>query len=96
MSSLTNRAFTATQYALFSSFYALPGKLLGGLSGVIVDWLAGQRHLFESLLPVLASVPDKVVGFVPFFIMTALAGLPALALLLLVYRESNHSPPATV
>jgi PAT family beta-lactamase induction signal transducer AmpG len=37
MSSLTNVAFTATQYALFSSFYALPGKLLGGLSGWAVD-----------------------------------------------------------
>ena len=37
MSSLTSTAFTATQYALFSSFYALPGKILGGLSGVMVD-----------------------------------------------------------
>jgi PAT family beta-lactamase induction signal transducer AmpG len=37
MSSLTNVAFTATQYALFSSFYALPGKLLGGMSGWAVD-----------------------------------------------------------
>ena len=42
MSSLTSAAFTATQYALFSSFYALPGKLLGGLSGVFVDWLAAS------------------------------------------------------
>ncbi|MEZ5926933.1 MAG: MFS transporter [Parvularculaceae bacterium] len=37
MSSLTNTAFTATQYALFSSFYALPGKFVGGFSGFIVD-----------------------------------------------------------
>jgi len=37
MSSLTNVAFTATQYALFSSFYALPGKLVGGSTGFIVD-----------------------------------------------------------
>ena len=37
MSSLTNRAFSATQYALFSSFYALPGKLFGGFSGMMVD-----------------------------------------------------------
>jgi len=37
MSSLTNKAFTATQYALFSSFYALPGKFVGGFSGFIVD-----------------------------------------------------------
>ena len=29
MSSLTSAAFTATQYALFSSLYAIPGKILG-------------------------------------------------------------------
>jgi PAT family beta-lactamase induction signal transducer AmpG len=68
MSSLTNRSFTATQYALFSSFYAMPGKLLGGLSGLMVDWFAGHRQAFEALLPVVATLPDKVVGFVPFFI----------------------------
>lgn len=92
MSSLTNKAFTATQYALFSSFYALPGKVLGGLSGVLVEWFARQRPLFEPLLPSLAAVPDKVVGFVPFFVTTALMGLPALALLLLVRRSALHHP----
>jgi PAT family beta-lactamase induction signal transducer AmpG len=90
MSSLTNKSFTATQYALFSSFYALPGKLLGGLSGFLVDWLASQRHAFEAWFPFLAALPDKVVGFVPFFIMTALAGLPALVLLILV-RQSKYA-----
>jgi PAT family beta-lactamase induction signal transducer AmpG len=87
MSSLTNAAFTATQYALFSSFYALPGKLLGGLSGVFVDWFARHRVVFDSWLPGLSSLPEKVVGFVPFFVATALAGLPALVLLILVYRR---------
>ena len=37
MSSLTNTAYTATQYALFSSLFTLPGKFLGGFSGIIVD-----------------------------------------------------------
>lgn len=37
MSGLTNSAYTATQYALFSSVFALPGKLLMGLSGFVVD-----------------------------------------------------------
>ena len=87
MSSLTSRAFTATQYALFSSFYAMPGKLLGGLSGMMVEWFAAHRHHFESLIPALAALPDNVVGFVPFFITTALVALPALVLLLLIYRR---------
>jgi PAT family beta-lactamase induction signal transducer AmpG len=37
LSSLTNTAYTATQYALFSSFMTLPGKIIGGFSGVVVD-----------------------------------------------------------
>jgi len=37
MSSLTSPAFAATQYALLSSLYALPGKIVGGLSGLMVD-----------------------------------------------------------
>jgi PAT family beta-lactamase induction signal transducer AmpG len=39
LSGLTNTAYTATQYALFSSLMTLPAKLLGGLSGVMVDWI---------------------------------------------------------
>jgi PAT family beta-lactamase induction signal transducer AmpG len=37
MSSLTNTAYTATQYALFSSLMKIPGKIAGLTSGVIVD-----------------------------------------------------------
>ena len=37
LSSLTNTAYTATQYALFSSLMTLPAKLIGGMAGIIVD-----------------------------------------------------------
>ena len=37
LSSLTNKAYTATQYALFSSLMTLPGKFIGGYAGVLVD-----------------------------------------------------------
>ncbi len=37
LSSLTNRAYTATQYALFSSLMTLPAKFTGGFSGLVVD-----------------------------------------------------------
>ncbi|QRM32139.1 MFS transporter [Microvirga sp. VF16] len=37
MSGLTSPGFAATQYALLSSLYALPGKLIGGASGAVVD-----------------------------------------------------------
>lgn len=37
LSSLTSKAYTATQYALFSSLMTLPAQLLGGFSGIVVD-----------------------------------------------------------
>lgn len=37
LSGLANRAYTATQYALFSSLMLLPAKFIGGFSGVVVD-----------------------------------------------------------
>jgi PAT family beta-lactamase induction signal transducer AmpG len=37
LSGLTNRAYTATQYALFSSLMTLPGKFMSGFSGLVVD-----------------------------------------------------------
>ncbi len=37
LSSLTSPRYTATQYALFSSFFVLSGKILEGTSGFVVD-----------------------------------------------------------
>lgn len=37
LSGLTSPKYTATQYALFSSVYALPGKILEGMSGFVVE-----------------------------------------------------------
>jgi len=47
MSSLTAPGFAATQYALLSSLYALPGKLIGGGSGAVVD-AYGYPILFSA------------------------------------------------
>ena len=61
MSSLTSAGFTATQYALFSSLYALPGKLIASQSGRIVEGsaaaadtggpMAALKTLFAGLPP---------------------------------------------
>jgi PAT family beta-lactamase induction signal transducer AmpG len=45
LSALTSSRYTATQYALFTSVYALPGKLLEGTSGFVVDAI-GYPHFF--------------------------------------------------
>ena len=44
MSSLTSLGYTATQYALLSSAYAIVGKFLKGFSGAVVDGLQAQGH----------------------------------------------------
>jgi PAT family beta-lactamase induction signal transducer AmpG len=53
MSSLTSLGFTATQYALFSSLYALPGKLLASQSGRIVEASARQAEAGGFSAPLL-------------------------------------------
>lgn len=50
MSGLTAPAFVATQYALLSSLYALPGKFVGGLSGYMVDALGYPQFFVMSAL----------------------------------------------
>ncbi len=58
MSSLTSPKYTATQYALFASFYALPGKLLEGTSGFVVEHI-GYHHFF--LYTASLSIPGLLL-----------------------------------
>ncbi|MCZ8064259.1 AmpG family muropeptide MFS transporter [Silanimonas sp.] len=74
MSSLTNVGYTATQYALLSSFYALLGKVMKGFSGVIVETLAQTRPLMEA--------------YALFFAGTAALALPAIALVAWLARHA--------
>lgn len=70
LSSLTSRAYTATQYALFSSLMTLPGKFIGGFSGVVV---ASQ-------------------GYVTFFLLASLLGIPAIVLAWVIARDRSLVP----
>jgi PAT family beta-lactamase induction signal transducer AmpG len=54
LSSLTNTAYTATQYALFSSLMTLPGKFIGGFSGVIVD---AQGYFYFFVYSAVIGLP---------------------------------------
>ena len=56
LSSLTSLEFTATQYALLSSLANLPGKLIGGMSGFLVErWTYSGFYIFSavSVVPTL-------------------------------------------
>ncbi|MFN3574601.1 MAG: AmpG family muropeptide MFS transporter [Phenylobacterium sp.] len=62
MSSLTGQGFTATQYAVFSSFYSLPGKLLASQSGRIVEGSAAaadQGGPIAALKGLFAGLPPE-------------------------------------
>ena len=54
LSGLTNQAYTATQYALFSSLMTMPGKFISGFSGVVVDC---QGYVFFFVYAALMGIP---------------------------------------
>lgn len=55
LSSMTNSAYTATQYAVFSSLMTLPANLIGGFSGLMVDKFGYQLFfIYASVLGVPA------------------------------------------
>ena len=82
LSGLTSARYTATQYALFSSLYALPGKILEGTSGMVVDRI-GYPHFFlytaSLALPglLLLYVLRRHGAFAPTAVSAARAGAPA-------------------
>jgi PAT family beta-lactamase induction signal transducer AmpG len=56
MSGLTNRNFTATQYALLVSLANLPGKFIGGVSGYIVEATSYQTFFIFSSISVVPTL----------------------------------------
>jgi PAT family beta-lactamase induction signal transducer AmpG len=77
MGSLTGIGYTATQYALLSSFYAMLGKFLKGFSGVAVEGLQAGRGLME--------------GYALFFAGTAAVGIPAVILCWFLKRRMDQA-----
>ena len=73
MSSLTTLGYTATQYALLSSAYALPGKFFKGLSGLAVEALTPSFGLLNA--------------YALFLIGCALIAVPSLALFAFLGRK---------
>jgi PAT family beta-lactamase induction signal transducer AmpG len=72
MSGLTSARYTATQYALFASLYSLPGKVLEGTSGFVVDAI-GYPHFFTYT----ASLAIPSLLFIYFYHRRAPAALTA-------------------
>ena len=58
MASLTDKRFTATQYALLSSFMGIPRVLAGSITGVLATWL-GWAGFF--ILCTLLAIPGLML-----------------------------------
>jgi len=67
MSVVTNKQFSASQYALFSSLFAFYGKSLAGFSGVLADEIGYQSFFTVTALfglpALLFVIYTKVTGF---------------------------------
>ena len=62
LSSLTNRKYTATQYALFSSVMTLPGKAISGFSGQFIESIGWYNFfLYASLAGIPAIIFTLIV-----------------------------------
>lgn len=80
MSSLTNLGYTATQYALLSSAYTWPGKLLKGSAGLVIESMAAQEGLMRA--------------YQIFFVGAAFLGIPAILLFLALGAQQSRTRPA--
>lgn len=76
MSSLVSPAFAATQYALLSSLYALPGKFVGGLSGFMVESLGYPRFFAVTAM---IGIPVAVLCVMVWRLQATRAREPAAA-----------------
>lgn len=64
LSSLTSAGFTATQYAFFTSIYAIPGRLVASQSGRIVEASArvAEQGVFAPVKRLFADVPPETLA----------------------------------
>jgi PAT family beta-lactamase induction signal transducer AmpG len=76
MSSLTGLGYTATQYAILSSTYALLGKFLKGFSGAVVENLSATQGLMGA--------------YATAWIGTGLTAIPPILLVLLLARLTHR------
>jgi PAT family beta-lactamase induction signal transducer AmpG len=75
MSSLTSAGFTATQYALFTSLYALPDRFIMTQSGRVVESIAYSASEGGLFAPLMAYLADMRPG--SFAAGAARLGVPA-------------------
>ena len=76
LTSLVSKEYTAVQYALFTSFMMLPGKILAGFSGVLIN--------------VLGGIYGEGYGWMSFFIFTSTLTIPSILLIWFYKNKYAH------
>jgi MFS transporter, PAT family, beta-lactamase induction signal transducer AmpG len=110
MSSLTSLGFTATQYALFSSLYALPGKILAAISGRIVEgataaaaagemewlrsWFGGMSPTAFANLVAERGIPAEAFA-AGYMMFFIYSAIIGIAALVFAIAVMRRKPPAT-
>ena len=77
LTSLVSKQFPAFQYALFTSFMMLPGKILAGFSG--------------SLVFTLKNLYGLEYGWMIFYLATSLFTIPSILLLVIYARKYEYT-----
>jgi PAT family beta-lactamase induction signal transducer AmpG len=104
MSRLTSPAFAATQYALLSSLFTLPGRLIAAQSGSIVQGAARAAErdgVLSPLASLFAGLPAGSyaattnpiaagAGYFVFFLYSAALGAIVIVLTVSVAREMGR------
>jgi PAT family beta-lactamase induction signal transducer AmpG len=110
MSSLTSLGFTATQYALFSSLYALPGKILAAISGRVVEgataaaaagemewlrsWFGAQSPTAFAHLVAERGIPAEAFA-AGYMMFFIYSAIIGIAALVFAIAVMRRQPPAT-
>ena len=79
MASITDKRFTATQYALLTSVMALPTKVISAPTGFIIEGFANFFNANPSFLNSFGlSLSPLAMGYFLFFILCGVIALPGL------------------
>lgn len=76
MSQATNKNFTATQFALFSSLIALPRALANSITGFLIEGISVDDGIYYDVFGIWNGM-----GYTKFFVFCTLCAIPGMILL---------------
>ena len=92
MARATNKNFTATQFALFSSLIALPRTFANATTGFLIEGITPEDGAYYEIFGAFGGL-----GYTNFFVLCAFLAIPGMVLLLWVApwnssetQQSNH------